>query len=541
MIVGGDFNVDFERDKLHTRILNDFCAKCNMSPVCRHTNYCIDYTFNNNIKHFPTIDHFLLSEQLYQTSVNKAYVSHDSENFSDHDPVHVLFNLSVARVNIEKRVYKPHSAWHKANNTQIYAYRSLLQAELRNIVVPYEVLLCNDVMCHSALHTTMLSHYADQITQACLTSAKATVPVTKPCGESGRIPDWCEFVAPLKNQSLFWHNIWIDCGKPHSGVVADIMHKTRSRCHAAVRQARRNQNDIVNNRIALALAENNNRQFWSEIKRIRQTKCTVGGVIDGRCSSSDIADLFAEKYHDLYTSVPFDEADMQLQCIRNELTASLTNSDIVSSFVSVPDVLRACGSLKAGKNDADIGLSTDHFINAGGELATHVSLLFSGMLIHGFAPSDMSVSTITPIPKGRNANIADSTNYRGISLCSIFVKLFDLIFLDKFSSALTTSELQFGFKANHSTTMCSMVLKETLAYYSVDGGTAFCTFLDATKAFDRVDYCKIFRELLKRDIPSVYVRLLLNMYTNSVAKVRWNGAYVARLLMSLMVSSRKVL
>ena len=89
---------------------------------------------------------------------------------------------------------------------------------------------------------------------------------------------------------------------------------------------------------------------------------------------------------------------------------------------------------------------------------------------------------------------------------------------------MTTSELQFGFKANHSTTVCSMVLKETLAYYSVDGGTAFCTFLDATKAFDRVDYCKIFRELLKRDIPSVYVGLLLNMYTNSVAKVRWNGA-----------------
>ena len=71
-----------------------------------------------------------------------------------------------------------------------------------------------------------------------------------------------------------------------------------------------------------------------------------------------------------------------------------------------------------------------------------------------------------------------------------------------------------------------MVLKETLAYYSVDGGTAFCTFLlflDATKAFDRVDYCKMFRELLKRDIPSIYLRLLLNLYTNSIARVVWNG------------------
>jgi len=98
--------------------------------------------------------------------------------------------------------------------------------------------------------------------------------------------------------------------------------------------------------------------------------------------------------------------------------------------------------------------------------------------------------------------------------------------LDKFSSALTTSELQFEFKANHSTTgtVCSMVLKETLAYYSVDGGTAVCAFLGATQVFDCVDYCKLFLELLKRDIPSVYLHLLLNMYTNSVAKVSWNCA-----------------
>jgi len=55
-----------------------------------------------------------------------------------------------------------------------------------------------------------------------------------------------------------------------------------------------------------------------------------------------------------------------------------------------------------------------------------------------------------------------------------------------------------------------MALKETLAYYSVVGGTALCTLLDATKAFDRVDYCKLFRELIKPDVPAIHLRLLLN-------------------------------
>ena len=58
--------------------------------------------------------------------------------------------------------------------------------------------------------------------------------------------------------------------------------------------------------------------------------------------------------------------------------------------------------------------------------------------------------------------------------------------------------------------------------YAIDGGSAFCTFLDAKKAFDRVDYCRLFRELVKRKLPGIYVRLLVNLYTNSIANVSWN-------------------
>jgi len=76
-------------------------------------------------------------------------------------------------------------------------------------------------------------------------------------------------------------------------------------------------------------------------------------------------------------------------------------------------------------------------------------MLFSSLLIHGFAPSDLSACTVIPILKGKNANVAESGNYRGISLCSIFAKLFDFIFQDKFSDTLCISELQFGFKAKH--------------------------------------------------------------------------------------------
>ena len=64
-----------------------------------------------------------------------------------------------------------------------------------------------------------------------------------------------------------------------------------------------------------------------------------------------------------------------------------------------------------------------------------------------------------------------------------------------------------------------MVLKEILSYYANNGGLVFCTFLDATKAFGRVDYVKLFKLLVDRMLPPVSVRLLLNMYTSNVCRL----------------------
>jgi len=56
----------------------------------------------------------------------------------------------------------------------------------------------------------------------------------------------------------------------------------------------------------------------------------------------------------------------------------------------------------------------------------------------------------------------------------------------------------------------------------------YSIFLDATKAFDRVEYCKLFDTLLARNLPPVFVHLLLNMYTSHVTQIMWNGFFSDR-------------
>ena len=51
----------------------------------------------------------------------------------------------------------------------------------------------------------------------------------------------------------------------------------------------------------------------------------------------------------------------------------------------------------------------------------------------------------------------------------------------------------------------------------------FCTFLDASKAFDKVNYCKLFNVLLKRELPVLTIRILANLHTTNFVCIYWGG------------------
>jgi hypothetical protein len=150
-------------------------------------------------------------------------------------------------------------------------------------------------------------------------------------------------------------------------------------------------------------------------------------------------------------------------------------------------------------------------------------MLLSALIVHGSITDDLSVTTILPIPKGKNLNYSNSANYRGIALSSIIGKIFDAYILNRYNSLLVSTSLQFGFKTGHSTSMCSMILKETLEHYRRNNNTVYCVMLDATKAFDRVGYCKLMRLLFDKKIPPVVIRTLLSMYLSHFTSVHWNG------------------
>ena len=56
---------------------------------------------------------------------------------------------------------------------------------------------------------------------------------------------------------------------------------------------------------------------------------------------------------------------------------------------------------------------------------------------------------------------------------------------------------QFGFKKGHSTGTCTSMVKRTIDYYLKRGSYVLTCFIDFSKAFDRVNFWKLFLQMLE--------------------------------------------
>ena len=95
--------------------------------------------------------------------------------------------------------------------------------------------------------------------------------------------------------------------------------------------------------------------------------------------------------------------------------------------------------------------------------------------------------------------------------------------MDAQYDSLSTDVLQFGFKKNSSTVICTSILLDTIEYYNENNTDCYLLLLDASKAFDRVEYVKLFKMLKYRNMCPIVLRLLMNMYVNQKIQVRWNN------------------
>ena len=174
-------------------------------------------------------------------------------------------------------------------------------------------------------------------------------------------------------------------------------------------------------------------------------------MVDEVTGGENISILFA-KYDDLYNSVAYNEEDMAsfLQNIYINVDAQCNDCE---NIVTIDDVLNGINHVKSTKCDG-YGLAyTDHFIHAPHKLHVFLSFLLTSVT-------------------------------------------YDCVIMIKWADAFETSDLQFGFKPQRTTAKCAFTLMEIVNYFQQNKSDVYVLFLDATKAFDKVNYVKLFYLLM---------------------------------------------
>ena len=244
---------------------------------------------------------------------------------------------------------------------------------------------------------------------------------------------------------------------------------------------------------------------------MNNSNLSLPNVVDGTTGSNNIVNMWKSHYEDLFIQ-------------KNVNVFCKTVDYEVDMEVSHSDIIQAIQDLKDSKSCGLDGIYAEHLKHCSNFIIPLLSMCFSSLFVHGFLPEAMISVVLVPIVKNKSASICSKSNDRPIALASIVSKVLEKIIYDRIAVYLTTCSNQFGFKAKHSTDMTIYALKEAVLKYRILNSNVYSCFLDASKAFVRVNHYVLFDKLVKRGVPLYnIVRILVFWYNVQKMYIRWNN------------------
>ena len=519
VVMGGDMNLDFNRHNAHDMYYREIIDRQNLVytfdlPIA-DKGYTY-YDMSNGSK--SCIDHFSVHNSLCDYVCSVKICDH-ALNPSKHLPLllDICVNTTRRDIGADEDIHNGAAiCWHRVDDNHVRLYQRKQQQILASMG-DCDVAQCGDVNCCREDHRQQIDDWCEKLIDCCLKADDVLPHIRK---QKRNRPYWREEVKPYKDESIWWHNLWVQGGKPSEGIIYDNMREAKRQLAYANRRNKRRGAIARKEKMAEAIVKNKARDFFQEVQKLDQ-KVKTAPNIDGHVDAKKIANSFADKFDELYNSVP--PAVDKMEQINDFIQTNCRHCEDADRVVTTEDVSEAIKYLKSGKSDGNKGLISNHLLMSCEEVKEQLGKLITAINTHGYQPRDVLMGTIATIPKDSRGNICSGKNYRGITLCSSIAKVIDIVMLIRYSHLLNTTDMQYAFKKEHSTVMCTLVLKEVINYYLNNNSDVYTCFIDATKAFDRIRYDKLFQILIDRGLPALAVRSMLDLYQRQVVRTIWKG------------------
>ena len=514
----GDFNADIQSTSIFGAVLIDFCDNNELCFIDKEMLFPDTFTYTSQA-HGTTswLDHCITTTSGQSVISNVSVI--DNAVCSDHFPlcIEVICDIIPLYNSTMTSAVNSSIQWHATKDSDKLQYMIKSEELASKIILPVDALMCKNPHCTD--HCDDINCFYESIISVLKLSASHSIPTSVTSTRYNIVPGWNEYVKEhhsLAKGAQWW---WKLNNRPRHGHIYDNMRVTRAHFKYALRFVR-NQEDMARaDSLAQDLSDQDVDGFWKTMHKMNNCNTILANVIDGVSGPDSIASHWKQHFDKLLNV--YVNSDNSLK------------DDILSNFdkikhnsnmsVSIKSVSKIIGKLECGKSAGPDGIGAEYLKFSNIKIHILLSLCFTLCLTHGYLPPAMIETTIVPIVKNKSGNLSDSSNYRPIALATIVSKMFESVLLLKCAEYLSTSDNQFGFKSSHSTDLCIYTLKEFIDYNKSRGTTVYITFLDSSKAFDRIDHWLLFNKMIKKGVPLFIIKLLVFWYSRQRMFVRWGN------------------
>ena len=182
---------------------------------------------------------------------------------------------------------------------------------------------------------------------------------------------------------------------------------------------------------------------------------------------------------------------------------------IITHHVSPHQVGKCISKLKRNSSPGVDGITAEFFIYGISDvLCQHLSALYSAILMYNCIPNVFSTGVIIPMLKKPTLDPSVPSNYRPITISTVFSKLFEVIIVPE---DVPLCSNQFGFRPNYGVSHGLTLINDLICYNNHNKSNMCLCSLDAEKCFDSIWHDGLFYKL-KCVLPLVHWRILYNWY-----------------------------
>uniref|UniRef100_A0A1Y1MDM8 Reverse transcriptase domain-containing protein n=1 Tax=Photinus pyralis TaxID=7054 RepID=A0A1Y1MDM8_PHOPY len=280
-------------------------------------------------------------------------------------------------------------------------------------------------------------------------------------------------------------------------------------------------------------SNNINKAVWNLINGLsggqgrRKEKSDITIIHDGRY----VRDL-------LTTSKIFNDHFIESAALIADEFSRITNAKYVDlprlsseSFflnpVTEAEVFNTITQLSKKKSAGADGIPCHILYNIAGYIVKPLSHMINDAFSSGYFPDTLKIARVVPVFK--KGNVHDITNYRPISLVSVFSKLFEKCIANRLINYLTKYKLLFrtqhGFIKGKST-VTALFDSITRIYEALDNKQhVIGIYFDLSKAFDIVNHNILLKKLESYGITGIPLKLLSSFLTGRSQFVELSGKF----------------